>query len=324
MFYARGWTDGLPIVPPTEDRVLAMLGGTPRDSQEVVAVLPPRWAEATIEKVAINAVMAGCVPEYMPVVITALEAMAEERFNLMGIQATTHPCAPLVIVNGPVRRRLEMNSGANCLGQGNRANATIGRALRLCLVNLGGGLPGVGDKATQGHPGKYTYCVAENEEDSPWEPLHVERGFAPDTSTVTVAACEAPHNMSDQYNREGYWVLMMVAGSMCVAGSNNPHMLSGEPLVAFGPEHAHTIARDGYSKTQVKEFLYENSQVPIKWYSPGDIEWRHQRFEVQGRLPLTRGAGDLMVIVAGGAGKHSCYMPTFGNTYSVTRPLPLP
>ncbi len=323
LYYVRGWTDGLPIVPPTEDRVMAMLQATTRDPQDTVAVLPPRWAAAIVEKVAINAVMAGCLPEYLPVVITALEAMSEERFNLMAVQATTHPCAPLVIVNGPIRKKLEMNSGANCLGQGNRANATIGRAIRLCLVNLGGGTPGIGDKSTQGQPGKYTYCIAENEEDSPWEPLHVERGFPAEVSTVTVTAGEAPHNVSDQYNKEGHWVLMMMAGTMGIAGSNNPHMLSGEPLVAFGPEHSHTIARDGYSsKKQVKDFLYENGMVPIKWFSPSDIQRRYQPFQAQGRVPLTRSADDLMVIVAGGAGKHSCYMPTFGDTYSVTRAIP--
>jgi hypothetical protein len=177
LYYERGWTDGLPIVPPTEDRVARMLSGTIRNAQEVVGEVPPGQGEGTVEKIAINAVMVGCTPDAMPVILAALEAMLEEPFNLYGIQATTHPVAPLLIVNGPIRNKIGINSGYNVFGQGTRANATIGRAIRLILVNLGGGIPGKLDRSTQGQPSKYSFCIAENEEASPWAPLHVERGF---------------------------------------------------------------------------------------------------------------------------------------------------
>src|SRR4029453_11298925 len=176
-YQERGWTDGLPIVPPTERRVHEFLKQTPRDPREIVGVLPPRQGEATIEKIAVNAVMAGCRPEYFPVVVAAIEALADPLFNLDSVQATTHPVAPLVVVNGPIARELGINGGYNAYGQGFHANLTIGRAIRLLLMNVGGGLPGTGDRATQGSPAKIAYCVAENEEASPWEPLHVEHGF---------------------------------------------------------------------------------------------------------------------------------------------------
>src|SRR5262249_24111947 len=160
---------------------------TDGDPEQVLGMLPPRQGEATVEKLAINAVMAGCLPEYLPVLIAAVEAVADPDFNLDGVQATTHPVAPLIVVNGPLARRLNINSGYNCFGQGFRANATIGRAMRLVLMNVGGGLPGTGDRSTQGSPSKFSYCIAENEEANPWEPLHVERGFPRDVSTVTVS-----------------------------------------------------------------------------------------------------------------------------------------
>ena len=184
--YSRGWTDGLPVVPPTPERVLRMLGGTRRDKDEVVAIVPPDLVECTVEKVAINAVMAGCLPEYLPVVLAAVAAACTETFNIHGLLATTMSVGPMIVVNGPIRRRIGMNSGINAMGQGNRANAAIGRALQLVVRNVGGGRPGGVDRATLGQPGKYTFCFAENEEDSPWEPLSVERGIAPGVSAVTL------------------------------------------------------------------------------------------------------------------------------------------
>ncbi|MGH7316417.1 MAG: hypothetical protein ACREJS_09180, partial [Candidatus Rokuibacteriota bacterium] len=192
-YQGHGWTDGLPIVPPTGEDVREFLRFTDREPREVVAVLPPRQGEATVERIAINAVMAGCRPEYLPLIITAVETLADPAFNLDSIQATTHPVAPLIIVNGPIAKEVGINSGYNAFGQGFRANLTIGRAVRLLLMNVGGGLPGTGDRATQGSPAKIAYCVAENEEASPWEPLHVEHGFAGEMSTVTAIACEGPH-----------------------------------------------------------------------------------------------------------------------------------
>src|SRR5687767_8557692 len=196
-YQERGWTDGLPIVPPTEARVREVLRATGRDPLDIVGILPPRQGEATVEKLAVNAVMAGCRPEYFPVVLAAVEALADPLFNLDSVQATTHPVATMLVVNGPIARRIGIQSGYNAFGQGFRANVTIGRAVRLILMNVGGGLPGTGDRATQGSPAKIAYCVAENENDNPWEPLHVEAGLGRDVSTVTAFGCEGPHNIQD-------------------------------------------------------------------------------------------------------------------------------
>ena len=191
--YENGWTDGLPVVPPTPERVERMLGGTDRDPDELIAAVPPKWGRATVEKVAINAVMAGCKPAYLPLILTAVEAVTSEQFNLHGVQVTTSHVGPMVVVNGPIRKQLEINDGFNLFGQGWRANATIGRALRLVCTNIGGGLPGELDRAAFGHAGKYTCCIAEKEEGSPWQALHVDRGFQADDSTVTVfCGCRPP------------------------------------------------------------------------------------------------------------------------------------
>ena len=320
LYQEREWTDGLPIVPPTEDAVAAVLRYTDRAPRDVVAVLPPRQGEATVERLAINTVMAGCRPEYFPVILTAIEALADPAFNLDSIQATTHPVAPIMIVNGPIARELGINSGYNAFGQGFRANLTIGRAVRLILMNVGGGLPGTGDRSTQGSPAKIAYCVAENEEANPWEPLHVEAGFPLETSTVTVNGCEGPHNIQDHYSYTGLGVLKVIAGAMGQAGSNNL-LGAGTPLLSLGPEHAATIARDGYSKRQVKEFLYEHARYPLRLL--GD-EYRHylvERRKVPNAedtmVPIVKTPDDILIIVAGGAGKHSCWHPTFGDQ---TRP----
>src|SRR5215475_11269875 len=187
-----------------------MLRYTDRQPRDVIAVLPPRQGEATVERMAINAVMAGCRPEFFPVVVTAIEALADPAFNLDSVQATTHPVAPLMIVNGPIARELGINSGYNAFGQGFAPNLTIGRAVRLILMNVGGGLPGTGDRSTQGSPAKIAYCVAENEAENPWEPLHVEAGLPADVSTVSAFGCEAPHNIQDHFSATGLGVLLTV------------------------------------------------------------------------------------------------------------------
>ena len=322
LYQERGWTDGLPIVAPTDARVQAFLNWTDRDPREIVGVLPPRQGEATVEKIAINAVMAGCKPQYLPVVITAIEALADPLFNLDSVQATTHPVAPLIVVNGPIARELEINGGYNAFGQGFRANVTIGRAVRLVLMNVGGGLPGTGDRSTQGSPSKLAYCVAENEAENPWEPLHVEAGLPRDTSVVTVFGCEGPHNIQDHFSNTGLGVLKTVAGAMGQAGSNN--LLGwGWPLLALGPEHAATIARDGYSKAQVKAFLFEHARFPLarlgREYQQQQIE-RHKAVDAPDTmLSIVRRPEDISIIVAGGAGKHSCWQPTFGDGTHFTR-----
>jgi hypothetical protein len=321
-YQERGWTDGLPIVPPTEPRVRECLTQTTRDPREIVGVLPPRQGEATVEKIAANAVMAGCRPEYLPVVLAAIEALADPLFNLDSIQATTHPVAPLLVVNGPIARVLGLQAGYNAFGQGFRANVTIGRAVRLVLMNIGGGLPGAGDRATQGSPAKIAYCVAENEAESPWEPLHVEAGLPADTSTVTVFGAEGPHNIQDHFSNTALGVLRTVAGAMGQAGSNNL-LGRGGPLLSLGPEHAATIAKEGYSKQRVKEFLFEHARFPLGRLG---LEYQRQQIERWGvvdapdtMVPIVRRPEDISIIVVGGAGKHSCWQPTFGDGTHWTR-----
>ena len=320
----RGWGDGLPMIPATPERVAAMLAATGRPAGDLVAILPPRLGRATVERVAVNAVLAGALPEHFPVILAAVEAVAQPAFNLQAIQTTTHPCSPLIIVNGPIAARLGINGAGNALGQGHRANAVIGRALRLVLQNTGGARPGSEDRATQGHPGKYTYCVAENEAASPWEPLSVERGFPAEVSTVTVCASESPHNINDHGSSTPEGILTTVAGTAATVGSNNIY-LGGEPLVVLGPEHAATVAGGGWSKADFKRALWERAQVPLSRFDPSNLA----RFAVihpagfkdrppETLAPLARAWTDIMIVVTGGAGKHSVLIPTFGATRSVT------
>ena len=328
-FHAQKLTDGLPIIPPTPEAVSRMLTYTDLDPHEIVAILPPKRGQATVEKIAINAVMAGCLPKYLPVVLTAIRALAEDDYNLYGILATTHPCSNLVLVNGPIARELEINGGYNALGQGWRSNASIGRAVRLVMLNIGGAIPGDLDRATQGTPAKYAYCFAENEAQSPWEPLHVERGFDPNTSTVTVVGCEGPHNVNDHGSTSAEHLLNTVAGTMAILGSNNAFG-RGEPLVVFGPEHAALVASEGLTKHQVKTWLFEHAKVLAGRFSPENVEHfiRREQERLGDITPETPvacaySAEDILVLVAGGAGKHSCFIPTFGNTRAITRPIAL-
>ena len=321
LFFEKGWSDGLPVIPPTEEAVERMLAGTNRDPAEVVASIPPRWSEATVEKIAINAVMAGCIPEYLPLIITAVAAMCEEPLNLAGLQATTHPTSVLLIVNGPIAKKLDINSKSGVFGPGWRSNATIGRAIRLILMNIGGAFPGKTDMSTQGQSCKYTFCIAENEEESPWEPLHVERHFEAATSTVTVASAENPHNINDHCAITAEEVLTTIASVMTNMGSNNVLLQGGEPIVALGPEHAATIARDGFSKDDVKAFLHQHARIPRKRFFDRAIERYYSDLDEDALIPITVNKEDIMVIVVGGPGKHSSFLPTFGKTRSVTKAI---
>ncbi len=320
LYLDRGWSDGLPVVPPTPDRVEAMLATTGLDPQDVLAEIPPNWGAATVEKLAVNAVLAGCLPEHLPVLVAAVAAMGDPAFNLYAIQATTHPCAPLLIINGPIRAALGLNSSSGAYGPGWRANATIGRAVRLILLNVGGAYPGVGDMSTQGAPSKYSYCVAENEEENPWQPLHVERGFRPDQSTVTVMAGEPPHNINDHTGRSAEEVLTIIAGAMAVTGANNAYT-GGETLLALGPEHAATIAGDGLTKRDVAEWLCRRALIPLERYTHDTMMERFHQIP-EGPVPMVATPDDLLVIVLGGPGKHSSWVPTFGgSTHPVTREI---
>jgi hypothetical protein len=329
LYLERGWSDGLPIVPPTAARVEKMLEYCDRPLNEPIGKIAPRYGEATPVRLAANAVMAGCRPEYFPLLMLAIEALCEEPFNLYGIQATTHPVAPLVIVNGPIARELGMNGGHNAFGPGNHANATLGRAIRLALVNIGGAIPGAGDMSTMGAPSKYSFFVCENEEGNPWEPLSVERGFAAGTTTVTVIGGEAPHNVNDHESLSAEGILMTIAGTMSTTGNNDVYY-DAQPLVIFGPEHAKTVADGGFSKADARRFLQEHANVPMNRFSNENIERRFRTGPLKARygdspldtpIPMVQHPDNIIVAVIGGAGKHSAIVPTFGATKAVTREL---
>ena len=263
--FDQGFSDGLPLVPPTPERVLRMLEGTHRGAQELIAAVPPNMGEATVEKIAINAVMAGCRPEYMPVIIAALEAVCTDEFNIHGVTATTMGAAPVIVVNGPIRDRIGMNKGLGALGSGNRANATIGRALRLIVGNIGGGKTGGVERSTLGNPMKYTMCFAENEERSPWPALHVERGFNKEDSVVTVFAMTGgPVHIVDQESRAPD----QVAGSigMGLEGVFLPKLrnLPIDALLVVCPEHVDTLMSEGgYTKERLRARIQQVTERPL-------------------------------------------------------------
>lgn len=330
LFEQEGWTDGLPIMPPVEVAVEAMLEAAGRHRSDVLGKLAPAWAEATVEKIAVNAVMAGCRPQYMPVIIAAVEAVADEAFDLHGIQATTHGAAPLVVVNGPIRRELNINCRYNCFGPGYRANATIGRAMRLILQNIGGGTPGVMDRATTGMPSKYTYCVGENEEESPWEPLHVEKGYAREDNAVTVFPADGPHDVLDRSSGTAKGILTSLAHALSPLGSCSTIHFS-DSLLAICPEHAAIVAQGGYSKAMVREFIFKNGGLPLSFYGPELGLQRKRDFEEMGitlgeddRVPIAEKPEDIEIIVLGGAGKHSTFIGTLTRAHRVTRAIHLP
>ena len=324
----RGWSDGLPIVPPTASRVESMLAYCDRPWNEPVAKVAPRYGEATPLRLAANAVMAGCRPEYFPLLVLAIEAMCEEPFNLYGIQATTHLCAPLVIVNGPMAKELDINSGHNAFGPGWQANATVGRAIRLALVNIGGAIPALGDMSTFGAPSKFSYLAAENEAESPWEPLHVERGLPREASAVTVIGAECLHNVNDHESISAEGILTTIAGTLISTGNNDVYY-DAQPLVVMGPEHAKTVAGGGMSKADAKRFLHQHAHLPLGRFSKENIERRlrvtyKDKYAGAGNdapVPMVQRPEGILIAVIGGAGKHSAVVPTFGATKPVTRAL---
>jgi hypothetical protein len=304
--YERGWSDGLPLVPPTTERVARMLTGTTRDLQDVVAVVPPDLVECTVEKVAINAVMAGCRPEYLPIVLTAVEAACTDEFNIHGVLATTWFSGPLVVVNGPLGRAIGMNSGVNALGQGNRANATIGRALQLVVRNVGGGRPGEVDRATLGTPGKYTFCFAEKEAGSPWEPLHVERGLPAESSAVTLFAAEGVRGVVDQLSREPESLARSFAA--CLRTVAHPkNVIAWDAMLVVSPEHARVFRDAGWSKARLREALDGLLQIPgaeLVRGASGIAEGMPDGVRDL-TLPKFRDGGLLIVHAGGGAGLFS-------------------
>ncbi len=318
----EGLTDGLPVVPPTEDRVLRMLEHTARSATDVVALVPPNLAPATVEKVAINAVMAGCKPSYLPVVLAAVEASCTDAFNLHGVLATTYFVGPLIIVNGPIRHEIGLNAGKNVFGQGTRANSTIGRALQLIVRNVGGGRPGEVDMSTLGQPGKLGVCIAENEELSCWDPLHVERGFAHNQSTVTVFAAEAPRAIRDQLSRSARSLAISMGLSMESIAHVKLHGMD-QALLVVSPEHALTFKRDNYSKSDLRRQIQATTSRPIRELLPNEEchkgtplkavpkDWKDEAGQVREdaldrTLPKFSSPEDILIMVAGGtAGKFS-------------------
>jgi hypothetical protein len=304
--FERGWSDGLPVVPPTPARVARMLTGTTRAPDEVVAVVPPDLVECTVEKVAINAVMAGCRPEYLPVVLASVEAACTDEFNMHGLLATTWFSGPLVVVNGPIARAVGMNSGVNAMGQGNRANAAIGRALQLVVRNVGGGRPGEIDRSTLGQPGKYTFCFAEDEAGSPWEPLHVERGFAKSASTVTLFAAEGPRGIIDQLSRTPESLARSFAA--CLRATTHPKLvLAFDAMRVVSPEHARVFRDAGWTKARLHEELGSLLQIDgseIVHGAGGIAEGLPEAF-AGSTLPKFRDGGLLIVHAGGGAGLFS-------------------
>jgi hypothetical protein len=261
---AAGLTDGLPVVPPTAERIDAMLAHCRVEGTRVIATLPPSFADVTWRDAAFNAVMAGCKPEYLPVVAAAVDAMADPEFNLLGIATTTGSATPLVIVNGPIARAIGMNSEGNALGGSTRANAAIGRALHLVLQNAGGARPGEIDMATLGQPGKVTFCLAENESASPWKPFHVERGFLPQASVVTVFGASGIVEVVDGSSATGEDLAITFAQSMLIAGTVGGHGMfgGGQPLIVMPPEHADLFHRCGYTREKVQAEIFERAQLP--------------------------------------------------------------
>ena len=325
-FMERRWADGLLIVPPTQERVARMLAHTDRRPDELVAAIAPRYGAATVECIAINAVMAGCHPEYLPVLIAAAEALGTPEFHLQAIQTTTNPSTVWLAINGPAAKVLGVNSGGNCLGPGAWANGTLGRAVRLMLQNIGGGLPGEMDKATQGQPAKWTMCCAENEEASPWEPLHVERGFSPEASTVTVVGALGVWNMNITA-KDADDILAMIADTMAYPASSD-YVYGGAPWLVLSPQHARIFKESGLEKVDVKRRLWQDSRLRADRSRGSELErMRTARRPDLGEIgpdtmvPISVRPEDITVFVAGGPGTHSLFVPVSAHTRSVTREI---
>src|SRR5579864_750273 len=320
-YFNEGWTDGLPVVPPTGEKIAACIKALGGEPEFLECRVPPRHGGLTREVLAINMVMAGCKPEYAPVVRAAMLALTANAFNLNGVQATTHMAGPLLVVNGPKAREIGMNCGANAFGSGNRANATIGRAIRLVLLNVGGAWPGDLVKSTLGHPGKYTYAVAENEAESPFAPYHVEKGFSPEDSTVFVIAAEPPHSVTNHVADDPEGILDSICSAMSTIANNNA-VSSGHCAVVIGPEHARTIAAKGWTRHDVRSYLHMNaynlfSELTFnerygKIYNRNLPRW-YKRAQ-NSRIPVVPDSDHIHLFVVGGeAGRFSAFIPGWGH-----------
>ena len=327
-FMHRGWSDGLPVIPPTEARLVRMIAGAGRRADHSIGRVAPRMGLATVEKIAANAVMAGCRPQHMPVLLAAVEAMIDPQFLLKSIQATTHPVAPLLVVSGPLAQTLNIHGGSGMYGPGPWANGVIGRALRFILLNIGGAKPVEIDRATQGSPAKFSYCIAENEAATPWPSLRSEYGYADDVSTVMVYAGESPHNINDAESTTAGSLISAIAQSMAQIGQNGVKGTS-QLLLVLSPEHAATIAREGYTRDDVKRAIYEEARIPLSRFPAIHVERRLARFvprrykdrPLGTMVTLVDKWQDVIVLVAGGPGKHSTYLPSFSAVRTQVRPI---
>jgi hypothetical protein len=325
----RGWSDGLPVIPPTEERVARLVDAVRLAPSTVLGVMPPRNGTVTVEKFAANAVMAGATSLHAPLALAAVRGGLREEFNPGGIGVTTGGGTPLVIVNGPEARRAGVNGGTACFGSGYRANAVVGRTLRLVMRNLGGAIPGDMKKSTQAFPAEYSFCTAEAEAESPWEPLHVELGYRREQSTVSLAGVRSFHQVTDHTSERGEQILETLAGSMRAWGAVSYYYQGrqGQVLVVLCPEHAGEIAAAGYTKEDVKSFLFERARLPkrdlVGRGNYGERTWPRwiEEASADALIPIVDELRHLIVIVAGGNGRHSSWLPLWSATRLVTEPV---
>jgi hypothetical protein len=330
-YYRRGWTDGLPIRLPTDEAVGEMLRGTDLPRSHLLGIMVPKRGQATVEKIAVNAVMAGCRPTYMPVLIGAVEGLLETDFDLLGVQSSTGAHSPLVILNGPIRRQIRVNCSSGALGPGWQANASIGRAIRLILNNVGGAKIGMTDMTTLGMAENFTYCLGENEEKNPWEPFHVEQGFEKEESTVSVVGAYSPEHVSDHVG-VGPKEILAVAADV-ISRMTRFHIPAMDPIISrdsiliLCPEHADSIAKAGWTKNDVQKFVSDHAQIPYERLK------RLGRFldpsklvdSVEGQtVPLCSRPDGIKIIVAGGPGKHSAYINSGHSKRIVTKRIVFP
>jgi hypothetical protein len=324
LYYEKGWTDGLPVIPPTEERIWAMLEGLGKEPGDVLGEIPARSRTITAEKLAINAVMAGCLPPYAPVLLAATEALCDPLFSAHGPTASTSGMGVLLIVNGPIAEQIGLNAGENLFGPGWRANATIGRTIRLLLRNVCGAIPGTLDRSCFGHPGKFTYCIAEDEAHSPWTPLHVERGIPKEASAVTLFAGESPHQAANQVAADPEGILATIAHVM--TGGGRLSLTGQQFVVAIAGEHRQRLAARGWTKREVREWLHRHAVcsvedlVRIGRLDPTALPQQRQLY------PAVTDPDDILVVAAGGdAGGYSVVIPGWSgkrHSQAVTRMIP--
>lgn len=320
--YSLGWDDGLPVIPPTPDTVEKFCSAVGLSGELGLFRMPPSNRLATVRAVAANSVMAGAKPEYFPTILAALSAITEPEFNLHAVQCSTHVVTPLIILNGPIRHHIEINCAAGVFGPGPRSNVTIGRSVRLAMMNIGGARPGELDRSTLGNPAKISYCIGEREEVSPWSPLHVAMGFKPQDSVVTVFQAEAPHSVTNHLSSDPYEILSSIASTMSSMGHNNAWLM-GKMVVVVGPEHAISLGDAGWARSDVQRYLYQRARISMSEFQFGRLGKerfynRHwpvwfDRGSAEERWPVVESPDDIIVMVAGGdEGRFSAVIPGWG------------